>query len=147
MKLYHNLRMLWIEAFHIIFMVTWFSGLFYLPRLYVYHAMSHDKISNDRFKIMERKLYFGITTPGAIFTTLLGIWLLTFNFNFYIHQSWMIWKLILVFILWIYHIYLGKLWWNFRNNNNKHSHVFFRWLNEFPIVVLVAIILLVILKP
>lgn len=139
--------MLWIEAFHIIFMVTWFSGLFYLPRLYVYHAMSKDSISIERFKIMERKLYFGITTPGAVFTTILGIWLLFLNLNYYLHQPWMLWKLFLVVILWIYHIYLGKLWLDFRKDKNPHSHVFYRWLNELPVVILVAVILLVILKP
>jgi protoporphyrinogen IX oxidase len=139
--------MLWIEALHVIFMVTWFSGLFYLPRLYVYHAMSTDQISKDRFILMERKLYFGITMPGAIFTTIFGIWLLTYNFSYYIHASWMLAKLALVAILWIYHIYLGKLWVDFKKDRNKHSHVFYRWLNEFPVLILVGVVILVIVKP
>ena len=91
--------MLWIKAFHIIFMVTWFAGLFYLPRLYVYHTMAEDEISINRFKIMERKLYYGIMTPGAVLTTLLGLWLLLLNLSFYTHQDWLHAKLLLVVIL------------------------------------------------
>lgn len=139
--------MLWIKAFHIIFIVTWFSGLFYLPRLYVYHAMSSDKISIKRFKIMERKLYFGITTPSAILATFFGIWLLTHNWNYYVHANWLQTKLVLVFILWIYHIYLGKLWFDFKKDKNKYGHVFYRWLNEFPVLILIAVVILVIVKP
>ena len=71
--------MLWIKAWHVIFMVTWFAGLFYLPRLFVYHAMSEDQVSKDRFVIMERKLFWGITTPSAVATVLLGSWLLYGN--------------------------------------------------------------------
>lgn len=139
--------MLWIEAFHVIFMVTWFAGLFYLPRLYVYHAMSNDEISQQRFIIMERKLYFGIATPGALLTTLFGIWLLTLNFSFYLHAKWMLAKLALVVLLWIYHIYLGKLWVDFKKNRNQHSHIFYRWINEIPVIFLISIIILVIVKP
>lgn len=139
--------MLWIKAFHIIFMVTWFSGLFYLPRLFVYHAQCTDEISNARFKIMERKLFFGIATPGGILTLIFGLWLLNFDFSGYMHMPWMHLKLGLVFLLIIYHIYLGKLLYHFKHNNNQHSHVFYRWLNEVPIFFLVTIILLVILKP
>ena len=139
--------MLWIEAFHVIFMVTWFAGLFYLPRLYVYHAMSNDEISNTRFITMERKLYFGIATPGAILTTIFGIWLLTFNFSYYLHARWMLTKLALVVLLWGYHIYLGKLWVDFKNNRNQHSHIFYRWVNEIPVIFLISIIILVIVKP
>ncbi len=139
--------MLWVKAFHIIFMVTWFSGLFYLPRLFVYHAETKDEISNARFKIMERKLYFGITTPGAILTLFFGFWLLKFNLSFYLHQPWMHAKLALVVFLVIYHLYLGKLLFSFRYDKNTHSHVFYRWLNEAPIIALVGIVLLVIVKP
>jgi putative membrane protein len=139
--------MLWIKAFHIIFMVTWFSGLFYLPRLFVYHAMSSDEISNARFKIMERKLYFGITTPGAVFTIIFGLWLLSFNPSLYMQASWMYAKLGLVMLLVFFHIYLGKLLWDFKYNNNRHSHVFYRWLNEVPVIFLICIILLVVIQP
>ena len=139
--------MLWVKAFHLIFMVTWFSGLFYLPRLFVYHTMTTDKISIERFKIMERKLYFGITTPGAVFTIIFGVWLLSFNPSLYMQASWMYAKLALVLLLVFFHIYLGKLLWDFKYNNNQHSHVFYRWLNEIPVVFLMGIILLVVIQP
>jgi len=139
--------MLWIKAFHIIFVITWLSGLLYLPRLYVYHAMSKDKISLERFKIMERKLYFGITTPGAILATLFGIWLLSYNWQGYLQAPWMQAKLALVGVLWLYHLYLGKLWWTFKKDQNRHSHKFYRWLNELPILLLAGIVILVVVKP
>jgi len=139
--------MLWLKALHIIFMVTWFSGLFYLPRLYVYHAMSDDPLSIDRFKIMERKLYFGIMTPGAMLTLIFGYSLLSHNYSGYLHTIWFDSKLFLVALLLIYHIYLGKLLFNFKNNTNQHTHVFYRWLNEVPVLFLVAIVILAEVKP
>ncbi len=136
--------MLWIKSFHIIFMVTWFAGLFYLPRLFVYHAMSEDKVSRERFKIMERKLFVGIMTPGALLTILFGLWLwLGYGFN----GGWLHAKVALVAVLVAYHAYCGKLMVDFRHDRNRHGHVFYRWLNEFPVVVLIAIILLVELQP
>src|SRR5439155_12711767 len=102
-------HMLWVKAFHIIFMVTWFSGLFYLPRLFVYHAETYDEISNARFKIMERKLYFGITTPSALLTLFFGFWLLRFHPASYLQEPWLQAKLALVLLTVIYHLYLGKL--------------------------------------
>lgn len=137
----------WAKAFHLIFMVTWFSGLFYLPRLFVYHAMSSDEISNTRFKIMERKLFFGIMTPGAILTLCFGIWLISYGFHTYIDFFWMRCKLILVALLILYHIYLGILLYAFKHDRNQHSHVFYRWLNEIPVLFLVAIVILVKVKP
>jgi putative membrane protein len=136
--------MLWIKAFHIIFMVTWFAGLFYLPRLFVYHAASEDAVSQDRFKVMERKLFFGIMTPGAILTIGFGLWLwLGYGF----HGGWLHAKLVLVAVLVVYHIYCGKLLSDFRHDRNRHGHVFYRWLNELPVVLLIAIVLLVELQP
>lgn len=139
--------MLWVKAFHIIFMVTWFSGLFYLPRLFVYHTLATDQISIDRFKIMERKLYFGIATPGAIFTILFGIWLISFDLHGYMQMKWLHMKLGLVFLLVLYHIYLGVLLKCFKQDKNKHGHVFYRILNEVPVLFLVGIVLLAIVKP
>jgi putative membrane protein len=140
--------MLWVEAFHIIFMVTWFAGLFYLPRLFVYHAMSEDAISNDRFKVMERKLFFGIMTPGGIITIALGLWMLAdYAWQAYGNNGWLQIKLFLVAVLVAYHIYCGKLLIDFRHDRNRHSHVFYRWLNEFPVLILVAVIILVVVKP
>ena len=136
--------MLWIKSFHIIFMVTWFAGLFYLPRLFVYHAMSEDTASRERFKIMERKLYFGIMTPGAILTIVFGLWL-WLGYGFY--GGWLYAKMALVAVLVVYHGYCGKLMIDFRQDRNRHGQVFYRWLNELPVVVLIAIILLVELQP
>jgi putative membrane protein len=139
--------MLWIKALHVIFMVTWFAGLFYLPRLFVYHAMSDDEISINRFKIMEHKLYWGITTPGAIITIALGLFLLQSNINFYATEFWMQLKLTFVFLLVVYHIWCGIILNSFKNNANEHSHKWFRWFNEIPVIFLIIIIYLVTLKP
>jgi protoporphyrinogen IX oxidase len=140
--------MLWIKAVHIIFMVTWFAGLFYLPRLYVYHAMSDDAVSNERFKIMERKLYYGIMTPGAIITIALGVWMLIdYAWTAYAHTLWLHIKLALVALLIGYHIYCGQLLQDFKHDRNRHSHVFYRWLNEAPVLVLIAVVLLAVVKP
>ena len=139
--------MLWVKALHIIFMVTWFSGLFYLPRLYVYHSQADDLISKERFIIMEKKLFYYITTPGALLTILFGLWLISYNPTGYLHMLWLQIKLGLVLLLVIYHIYLGRLLRDFSRNQNQHSQYFYRWLNEVPTLFLIAIILLAILKP
>ncbi len=136
--------MLWIKSFHIIFMVTWFAGLFYLPRLFVYHAMSEDAPSRERFKLMERKLFYGIMTPGAVLTIAFGLWL-WLGYGFY--GGWLHAKMALVALLVAYHIYCGKLMVDFKHDRNRHGHVFYRWLNELPVVLLIAIILLVELQP
>ena len=138
--------MLWPKALHIIFMVTWFAGLFYLPRLFVYHAQSDDTLSRERFKIMERKLFFGIMTPGAVLTILFGAWL-WFERGYGFGLFWLNLKLALVVILIAYHLYCGKLLMDFKHDRNRHGHVFYRWLNEFPVLILIASVLLVVLKP
>ena len=136
--------MLWLKAFHIVFMVTWFAGLFYLPRLFVYHAMTTDAAGSERFKVMERKLFFGIMTPGAVLTLASGAWLwLGHGFN----GGWLNAKLALVAVLIAYHVYCGKLMLDFKRDNNLHGHVFYRWLNELPVVILIAIVILVVVKP
>jgi putative membrane protein len=133
-----------IKAWHIIFMVTWFAALFYLPRLFVYHAMADDKISQARFKIMERKLFYGIMTPSGIITIALGMWLwLGYGFT----GGWLHAKVTLVLALIAYHIYCWKLLQDFKHDKNKHSHIFYRWFNEAPVLALIAIVLLVELKP
>jgi putative membrane protein len=138
--------MLWIKALHISFMVTWFAGLFYLPRLFVYHAMSTDEISRDRFVVMERKLFFGIMTPGAVFTAVFGIWLV-FQAGAMQVGGWFHVKMALVLLLIAYHVYCGKLLFDFKYNRNTHSHVFFRWLNEVPVLLLFGVVVLVVVKP
>ena len=140
--------MLLLKSLHLIFMVTWFAGLFYLPRLFVYHAMSEDEISTDRFKIMERKLYFGIMTPGAVLTLVFGAWLTVHNgWNNYASQAWFQVKLVLLLLLVCYHVHCGKLLKDFRHDRNRHSHVWYRWYNEMPVIFLIAIILLAVYKP
>ena len=137
---------LWIKTIHIAFMVTWFSGLFYLPRLFVYHAMTEDKPGYERFLVMERKLYYGITYPGGLLTTLSGLALLYLNPTL-LEKNRVILKLSLVAILWIYHLLCGHYYKKFKQNNNKMSHVFFRFFNEFPVIILITVIYLVIVKP
>ena len=137
-----------IKALHIIFMVTWFAGLFYLPRLFVYHAESHDDISIDRFKIMERKLYLGIMCPSMALTLLSGFALIIFQgAEWLLETRWMHLKLGVIILLIIYHFYLGSLRRTFENNGNKYSHVFYRWINELPVLGLITIVMLAILKP
>jgi putative membrane protein len=140
--------MLWVEAFHIIFMVTWFAGLFYLPRLFVYHAMADDVASIERFIVMERKLFYGIMTPGALITIALGAWLLVdYAWAAYKQMGWLHLKLALVGVLAAYHVYCGKLLVDFKHGRNRHGHVFYRWLNEFPVLILIAVVILVVVKP
>ena len=140
--------MLWIKSLHIIAMVTWFAALFYLPRLFVYHAQAEDRISQERFCVMERKLFFGIMTPGAILTMAAGVWLLFLQgFDWFFASTWLHWKLGLVALLIVYHCYLGVLCTRFANNANRHGHVFYRWLNEMPVFVLAAVVILAIVKP
>lgn len=137
--------MLWVKSLHIVFMVTWFAGLFYLPRLFVYHAMAEDAVSIERFKLMERKLFWGIMTPTAVLTLALGFWLWL---GFGISGGWLHAKLALVTLLVAHHIYLGKLMRDFRQDRNRHSHVFYRWLNEIPALpALLGIVVLVVVKP
>ncbi len=139
--------MLWVKAFHIIAVVCWFAAIFYLPRLFVYHAMSEDQTSKERFVIMERKLFNGIGTPSAILTIVLGIWLISFNPSFYMSSGWMHAKLGLVLLLAIYHIMCWRIMLQFRADKNSRSHVFYRYFNEAPVLLLIAIVILVIVRP
>jgi putative membrane protein len=139
--------MLIVKSLHIIFMVTWYAGLFYLPRLYVYHAMAapEDHIGIERFKMMERKLYYAIMTPGAVLTVVFGTWLWQ---GYGITGGWLHAKLALVAILIGFHLYLGALLDDFRHDRNRHGHKFYRWLNEIPALpILVGIVFLVVTKP
>ena len=136
--------MLWVKAFHIVFMVSWFAGLFYLPRLFVYHASASDDPSRERFKVMERKLYRGIMTPSMVLTIVFGTWLwVGYGFS----GGWLHAKLALVGVLMAYHFWMGKLVRDFARGENRRTHVFYRWINEIPLVLLVAIVVLVVVKP
>lgn len=139
--------MLWVKAFHVIFMVSWFAGLFYLPRLFVYHAQCEDAAGNERFKLMERKLFFFIT-PWAILTILCGLWMLwDYAWALYSSQWWLHAKLFLVLLLIAYHLYCYKLMLDFKHERNRRSHVFYRWVNEAPVLLLAGIVILAIVKP
>ncbi|MEJ2043026.1 MAG: protoporphyrinogen oxidase HemJ [Reinekea sp.] len=138
--------MLWVKAFHIIFVITWMAGIFYLPRLFVYHASAEDQPSIERFKVMERKLYRGIMIPSMILTLVFGIWLL-FLVPGYLKMGWLHAKLTLVVGLLGYHHYCGYLLKKFRDDQNTRNHVWFRWFNEIPVFALIAIVILVVVKP
>jgi putative membrane protein len=139
--------LLWLKAFHIIAVICWFAALFYLPRLFVYHTMSEDSISQERFKLMERKLYRGIMTPSAIAALVLGGWMILLNPGYLQASYWLQCKLALVVLLIIYHIVCGIFMRRLASDQNRHSHIFFRWFNEIPVVLLVSIVLLAVLKP
>lgn len=137
---------LWVKSFHIISVITWFAAIFYLPRLFVYHAMADDEISLERFKVMERKLYRGIMNPSAVVAVGLGVVLVILQ-PFWLEQGWLHLKIALVVALVGYHIYCGRLLRAFAEDRNRHGHVWYRWFNELPVLVLIAIVLLVELKP
>jgi putative membrane protein len=137
---------LWVKSFHIISVITWFAAIFYLPRLFVYHAMADDEISLERFKVMERKLYRGIMNPSAVVAVGLGVVLVILQ-PFWLEQGWLHLKIALVVALVGYHLYCGRLLRAFAEDRNRHGHVWYRWFNELPVLALIAIVLLVELKP
>ena len=139
--------MLWVKSLHIIFMVTWFAGLFYLPRLFVYHAQAEDRPSVERFKLMERKLFFAIMTPAAVIAVVLGLTMLVFAWDAYTQKYWLWVKLVLVAGLVGYHVACFRLMQAFARDANPHSHRFYRWFNEAPLAFLVAIVVLAEVKP
>jgi putative membrane protein len=135
----------WIKSLHIVFMVAWFAGLFYLPRLFVYHAQAEDAISLERFQLMERRLYRGIMTPSMLVTLACGLWLWL---GFGITGGWLHAKLACVAFLVAHHAWLGKLIRDIAADPKGHSPVFYRWINEIPALpLLVAIVILVVVKP
>ncbi len=142
--------LLWLKAFHIVAMVAWFAGLFYLPRLFVYHADLKQTGTDDyaRFCTMERRLFNGIMTPSAIVTLFLGVGLVhMMGYSFSEPPRWLFWKLILVGLLVVYHLYCGVLVARFKQAKNTHSALFYRIFNEMTVLILIGIVLLVVLKP
>ncbi len=138
---------LWLKALHIVAIVCWFAGLFYLPRLFVYHAMSEDAISRERFQVMERKLYRGIMIPSMVATLAFGIGMIALNPALFSSGGWLHAKLALVVLLIGYHHMCGAQLKRFARDENTRSHVFYRWFNEFPVLLLLAIVILVVIKP
>lgn len=137
----------YIRAFHIIGMVCWFAGIFYLPRLFVYHAMSDDTISQERFSLMERKLYRGIMTPAMIFTWACGLAMIALAPSVYLSQGWLHAKLMLVILLTIYHLSCGRFRIQLLQNPKLKTHVYWRWFNEIPVFILIAVVILAVVKP
>jgi putative membrane protein len=137
--------MLWIKAWHVIFMVTWFAGLFYLPRLFVYHASTIDAPGVERFRVMERRLYI-IMTIGASLTTVFGLWLLILK-PALLSVGWMQAKFALILLLVAYHVWTWWLMREFAAGRNRHGHVWYRWFNEVPSLLLVGIVLLAVARP
>ncbi len=137
----------WIKALHLIAMVAWFAGLFYLPRLFVYHAEANDAVGIERFKVMEHRLYYFIMAPAALLTVIFGFILLSFSVTYYAHAIWMHVKLILVGLLILFHGYCGKLLKDFKQDKNQHTSLFYRYFNEFPTLLLIAIVIMAEVKP
>ncbi len=135
--------MLWIKALHIIFVTSWFAGLFYLPRLFVNHAMVSDAATQERLSLMEHKLY-RFMLPLAVLALVFGLWLWL---GYGVTGGWMHAKLLLVAGLIGYHVYCGKLMRDFKSGKNTHSHVWYRWFNEAPVLILFAVVILVVVKP
>lgn len=136
----------WILALHLIFVIAWFAGLFYLPRLFVYHVGATDTLSNQRFKTMERKLCYYIMLPAAILATFFGLWLL-YIMPMLLDFGWMHWKLICVGLLWVFQLYCMRMVSQFAHDKNPHSERFYRFFNEIPTVLLIAIIIFAIVQP
>lgn len=139
--------MLWLKAWHLIAVVSWFAGLFYLPRLFVYHAQCSDESGRERFKVMERKLYRGIMWPAMVVAVGLGLWMLADNWSYYRSQGWMHAKLALATFLIGYHLLCGRFVRDFRDDRNTRGHVFYRVFNELPVLALIGIVILVIVRP
>lgn len=139
--------MIWIKAFHIIFMVAWFAGIFYLPRLFVNHAMAEEDDVKARLALMEGKLYRFIT-PWMLLTIVFGLWLLfDYAWAAFSHMWWLHLKLVLVALLIGYHFYCGKIIRDFANDRCQRTHVWFRWFNELPVLVLFVVVILAVVKP
>lgn len=139
--------MLWIKALHLISIVCWFAALFYLPRLFVYHSEASDTLSLERFKVMERKLYYGIMIPSMLLTIFFGLGLIGSNWAIYKTAGWMHAKLFLVVLLIGYHHMCGYYLKQFAKNQNRHSSRFYRIFNEIPVLFLIAIIVLAVVRP
>jgi putative membrane protein len=138
--------MLWLKAFHIIFVVCWFAGLFYLPRLFVYYAASEHDATREQLAIMARKLY-RFVTPFMYIAIGLGIGMIFQNPSYYLNANWMRVKIAAVVLLIVYHAICGRYVYAINENRDQHSHVYFRFFNEVPVLFLFGIVLLAVLKP
>ena len=138
---------LYLKALHLIFAVAWFAALFYLPRLFVYHAEAEDSISVERFKTMERRLHLGILMPSSLLTLVFGLWITSLTWDVLISSLWYWLKLLCILLLFAYQGMCSRFRREFAEDRNTRSAKFFRWFNEVPLVFLIAIIFLAVLKP
>lgn len=138
--------MLWVKAFHIFFVVSWFAGIFYLPRLFVNLAMVDDAATTKHLLLMANKLY-RFMSPWAILSVVFGVWLILLNPNYFLQQHWLYLKLVFVVGLIAYHLLCGVYLRRFNASVNSHNHIFYRWFNEAPAVILIAVCILVVVKP
>ncbi len=138
---------LWLKALHIFFMLAWMAGLFYLPRLFVYHAMTTSEEAKQQFIVMERKLFWFVT-PFAFLTLVFGVWLIyIYGYAWFAASIWLHIKITLLIAVYAYHFYLYKLMRDFANGKNRHGHKFYRVINELPVLVILAIVILAVVKP
>lgn len=138
---------LWLKAFHIIAVICWFAGIFYLPRLFIYHSAAYDDVSRERFQVMESKLYRVIMNPSMIVTLVLGIWMVVERWQAYQTHAWLWIKIALVVVLVGYHHYCLKIMKSLAAGQNPHSDKFLRIFNEIPVLLLIPIVILVVFKP
>lgn len=138
---------LWLKVFHLTFVVTWFAALFYLPRLFVYHAEASDQTSLTRFEVMEKRLYYGILLPSSLLVLLIGIVMSALTWEFYVSKTWYWVKIFLVLLLFGYQGMCSRFRKQFASGENTRSHAFYRWFNEVPLVLLVLILIMVVIKP
>jgi putative membrane protein len=138
--------MLWLKAFHIVAVICWFAGIFYLPRIMVYYAASEHPETRRQLSVMAGKLYRFIT-PIALIAIILGFALIATNSDYYLQARWLWAKLLAVALLVIYHYYCGRLVRALENDDDEHSHTYFRLFNELPVILLLIIVILAILKP
>lgn len=137
--------MLWLKAFHIFGVITWFAGIFYLPRLFVYHADTTESAGLERFKVMERRLYM-MMSLGAVLALAFGASMLIAAPG-YLNMGWLRIKMILVAVLIVYHLFCFRLLRQFAEGSNRHSARWYRVFNEAPVLLLVGIIILAVVKP
>ena len=141
------MTLLWLKAFHVIFVVTWFAGIFYLPRLFVNHAETTSKEVSEQLKVMEKRLLY-VITPFPIFVIVLGIALCyQYGWAWFVQATWLHIKITLVAILVLYHLYCFKLVSDFKQDKNTRSGRWYRVFNEVPVLILFAVIILVYIKP
>lgn len=138
---------LWVKALHIISVVCWFAALFYLPRLFVYHSMAEDEIGKERFKVMERKLLRAIGNPSMIATYIFGVWIVVLNWEYYFAQGWFWVKIFFVALLTVYHHMCVRYFKRFQKDELPANHIYFRWFNEFPVLILFGIVIMVVVRP